>query len=178
MATFKLYAFDAYGTLFDVHSAVARHKDAIGPQAGRLSELWRAKQLEYTWVRSLAGAYRDFEELTAQALDTAAASCGGLPDKLRGDLIAPIASFPPIRRCAARSRRFADAGRKPPSSPTAPRHAGGGRPLGRLADLFDAVLSVDELAIYKTAPAAYDLVRRRLGVAPAKRLSSPPTVGI
>ena len=47
----EIYVFDAYGTLFDVHSAVARHRDAIGPQADRLSELWRAKQLEYTWTR-------------------------------------------------------------------------------------------------------------------------------
>ena len=69
-----VYVFDAYGTLFDVHAAVARHSDEIGPQAARLSELWRMKQLEYTWVRSLAEApYIDFRELTAQALDTAAA---------------------------------------------------------------------------------------------------------
>ena len=48
----KAVIFDAYGTLFDVHSAVGRHAEAIGPEAGRLSEIWRAKQLEYTWVLS------------------------------------------------------------------------------------------------------------------------------
>ena len=67
--------FDAYGTLFDVHAAVARHAQEIGPQAERLSELWRVKQLEYCWVRSLAGAYRDFAELTRDALFYAAARC-------------------------------------------------------------------------------------------------------
>ena len=82
-----LFVFDAYGTLFDVHSAVARHAAEIGPQAERLSELWRVKQLEYCWVRSLAGAYRDFAELTRDALFYAAARCGGLNPALLGRLI-------------------------------------------------------------------------------------------
>ncbi|HMN74069.1 MAG TPA: HAD-IA family hydrolase, partial [Rhodoblastus sp.] len=51
-----LHVFDAYGTLFDVHSAVARHRALVGPEADRLSDLWRTKQLEYTWTRSLMGA--------------------------------------------------------------------------------------------------------------------------
>ncbi len=62
--TFPLYVFDAYGTLFDVHSAVARHRGLVGEQAEKLSEIWRAKQLEYTWTRSLMGAWRDFDALT------------------------------------------------------------------------------------------------------------------
>ncbi len=56
----RAYAFDAYGTLFDVHAAVGRHRAAIGPDADALSALWRAKQLEYSWVLTLAGRYRDF----------------------------------------------------------------------------------------------------------------------
>ena len=72
-----LYVFDAYGTLFDVHSAVARHRDLIGPEADRLSQIWRAQQLEYTWVYSLMRQYRDFRRLTEDALDFAAAACGG-----------------------------------------------------------------------------------------------------
>jgi len=51
----RAFAFDAYGTLFDVHAAVARHRDAVGPEADRLSEVWRAKQLEYAWMLSAAG---------------------------------------------------------------------------------------------------------------------------
>src|ERR1700757_5326866 len=79
--TGPLYVFDAYGTLFDVHSAVGRHCQRVGPQAERISDLWRTKQLEYTWVRSLMGAYQDFDALTEQALDYAAARCGGIsPD--------------------------------------------------------------------------------------------------
>ena len=76
MPRFQLYVFDAYGTLFDVHSAVGRHRAALGSHADRLSDLWRTKQLEYTWVRSLMGSWRDFQAVTADALDHAAARCG------------------------------------------------------------------------------------------------------
>ena len=68
---YSAYGFDAYGTLFYVHAAVRRHADAIGPDGQLLSEIWRAKQLEYSWVRSLMGAYADFWQLTEQALDFA-----------------------------------------------------------------------------------------------------------
>ena len=57
--------FDAYGTLFDVHAAIARHRAAAGPDADRFSDLWRIKQLEYTWTNTLAGRYVDFWTLTA-----------------------------------------------------------------------------------------------------------------
>ena len=68
---YAVYVFDAYGTLFDVHAAVRKHADAIGPDGARLSEIWRAKQLEYSWVRALMGRYQDFWALTEQALDHA-----------------------------------------------------------------------------------------------------------
>ena len=68
---FSHYVFDAYGTLFDVHSAVSRYSDQVGSDAARLSEIWRNKQLEYTWTRSGMGKYKDFWELTRQALDFA-----------------------------------------------------------------------------------------------------------
>ena len=54
------YVFDAYGTLFDVHAAIGRHRAAAGPDADRFSDLWRIKQLEYTWTHTLAGRYADF----------------------------------------------------------------------------------------------------------------------
>ena len=52
---YAAYVFDAYGTLFDVHAAVRRHADAIGPDGQLLSEIWRAKQLEYSWIRDADG---------------------------------------------------------------------------------------------------------------------------
>src|ERR1700704_5239302 len=67
----KAYVFDAYGTLFDVHAAIGRHRAAVGPDADRFSEIWRRKQLEYTWTLTLAGRYDDFWILTERALDFA-----------------------------------------------------------------------------------------------------------
>src|SRR5215469_4422935 len=69
----SVFVFDAYGTLFDVHSAIGRHRAAVGPDAERLSELWRVKQLEYSWTLTLAGRYADFWTLTERALDFALA---------------------------------------------------------------------------------------------------------
>ena len=66
--------FDAYGTLFDVHSAVGRNREALGDKADRVSALWRQKQLEYTWLRSLMGAYVDFWQITGDGLDYALAA--------------------------------------------------------------------------------------------------------
>lgn len=63
--------FDAYGTLFDVHSAVGRYRARLGDQAEQVSALWRSKQLEYTWLRSLMRQYADFWQVTGDALDYA-----------------------------------------------------------------------------------------------------------
>ena len=67
----SIYVFDAYGTLFDVHAAVRRHADEVGPEGQLLSALWRAKQLEYSWMLTMMGRYRDFWSLTEEALDYA-----------------------------------------------------------------------------------------------------------
>lgn len=69
--TYDAYIFDAYGTLFDVHAAVRRYSDVIGADAAQLSEIWRIKQLEYSWIHGRIEAYKDFWLLTEQALDFA-----------------------------------------------------------------------------------------------------------
>ena len=163
----KIYVFDAYGTLFDVHSAVGRHRDRVGPQADRLSEMWRIKQLEYTWVRTLCGAYRDFGALTGEALDFAAARCGGLSADVRRDLLAAyetLDAYPDVKPTLARLR---EAGARlailsngtPGMLASAVTHAG-------LDGWFEHVLSVDPLQLFKTAPAAYARVETAMGVAP------------
>ncbi|MFY9941311.1 MAG: haloacid dehalogenase type II [Desulfobacterales bacterium] len=67
----KACVFDAYGTLFDVHSAVGKHRNRLGDRADQVSNLWRTKQLEYTWLRSLMGRHADFWQVTQDALDFA-----------------------------------------------------------------------------------------------------------
>lgn len=81
------YVFDAYGTLFDVHAAVRRHAGEIGPEGQRFSELWRAKQLEYSWVFTLMGEYTDFWTMTERALDFAFARIPSVDRRLRQDLL-------------------------------------------------------------------------------------------
>lgn len=162
------YVFDAYGTLFDVHSAVARHRARLGPEADRLSELWRSKQLEYTWTRSLCGAYRDFAALTAEALDFAAARCGGVDRDLRADLLAAYQKLdaysdvgPTLQALRARGAKLAILSNGTPAMLEAAVAS------ARLDGLFDAVLSVDELRVFKTAPGAYALVEAHMGAKPA-----------
>ena len=70
--------FDVYGTLLDVHSAIAREGKELGARADSVSRLWRQKQLEYTWVWSLRGAYRSFRALTEDGLDFALATETGV----------------------------------------------------------------------------------------------------
>jgi len=67
----KACVFDAYGTLFDVHSAVGKHRERLGDIADQLSSVWRTKQLEYTWLRSLMRRHADFWQVTQDALDFA-----------------------------------------------------------------------------------------------------------
>jgi len=81
------FVFDAYGTLFAVHAAVRRHAGEIGPEGQRFSELWRAKQLEYSWVFTLMGQYQDFWTMTERALDYAFAKIPSVDPRLRQDLL-------------------------------------------------------------------------------------------
>lgn len=160
-----VYLFDAYGTLLDVHSAVARHQAAIGPQAERLSELWRSKQLEYTWVRSLMGAYQDFESLTEQALDYAASRCGGISTQSRADLLKAyqtLSAYGDAAPCLSALRQAgARTGILSNGTPAMLQKAIG---AAGIADLFDAVISVDDLRLYKTAPQVYEQARKLFDV--------------
>ena len=160
--------FDAYGTLLDVHSAVQRHADPIGPDAVRLSELWRVKQLEYAWVLSLTGRYESFWILTERALDFALAQHPEVDRGLRSvllDAYARLDAFPEAQRTLERLREaglktaiFSNANRTMLDAAVA--SAG-------LGDWLDAVLSVDEAGVFKTAPAAYRVVLDRLRVEPS-----------
>lgn len=160
--------FDAYGTLFDVHAAVRRHAAAIGPDHAAFSALWRAKQLEYSWVRSLIGRYRDFQALTEDALDHALAQFPAVDRGLRAPLLDAyrrLDAYPEVAEVLTglRARGIGTAilsNGSPDMLESAVQSAG-------LAAHFDAILSVDAIRIYKTAPDPYRMVEQRFGVAPA-----------
>jgi 2-haloacid dehalogenase len=161
------YVFDAYGTLFDVHAAIGRYRDAAGADAENLSQLWRTKQLEYTWTLTLAGHYFDFWTLTEHALDYALARFPSVDRSLRGsflDAYRQLDAYPDARgtlaALKARGARVAILSNGSPDMLASAVDAAG------LKALFDAVLSVDAIGAYKPRSDVYALVTNEFGVKP------------
>jgi 2-haloacid dehalogenase len=164
MTTLRAYVFDAYGTLFDVHSIVDAAERAFPGSGKTLSQSWRARQLEYTWLRSLIGSYVDFWRITQDALGYA---CQALNLECSVDLQArlmdeylSLATFPEVDRALD----SLSSGTLAILSNGSPRmlsevvaHAG-------LSGRFSQVISVDEVRIYKPSPRVYELAPIRLGI--------------
>jgi 2-haloacid dehalogenase len=154
--------FDAYGTLFDVHSVVRRCESSWPGKGAALSQLWRAKQLEYTWQRSLMQRYRPFSEVTREALAYACEALG-LPlsvaqmEALMGEY-QMLSLYPDVQ----------DALQKLSSRKTAILTNGSPdmiEPLVKQSGLsFDAVLSVDAVKTFKPAPQVYELASTQLSL--------------
>ncbi len=163
--------FDAYGTLFDVHSAVGRHRARLGEAAEAISALWRSKQLEYSWLRSLMGRHADFWRVTGDALDFALDTHGLNDAMLRGDLLAAyreLSCYPEVPRVLARLR---EAGvRCAILSNGSPEMLRAAVTSAGLEGLLEAVLSVEEVGIFKPDPRVYQLAVDRLAV-PASAIS-------
>ena len=163
----KVYVFDAYGTLFDVHAAVRRHRDAVGPDADQVSAIWRQKQLEYSWVRSLAGRYRDFWALTEDALDVALAGTPSAPRAMRQPLLDAYRTLDAYPEVIDVLTQLRDAGaRTAILSNGSPEMLEMAVTAARIGDLLDEVLSVDPLSAFKPLPAVYELVTTRFRVFP------------
>ena len=158
--------FDAYGTLFDVHSVSSRCEAFWPGKGAQLSQLWRTKQLEYTWQRSLMQRYAPFSQVTAEALSyaceslqlkVAEAETRALMDEYRKlalypDVVAAMNGFKTVKRAILTNG-------SPDMIDPLVAHSG-------LS--FDAVLSVDELKIYKPAPQVYQLAVDRLKIPKAE----------
>ncbi|MGA2415693.1 MAG: haloacid dehalogenase type II [Candidatus Sulfotelmatobacter sp.] len=158
--------FDAYGTLFDVNSAARTAQDALGEKWQSLSELWRAKQLQYTWLRGLGGRHADFWQVTGDALDFAMSTLRVEDAALRVRLMNLYLTLDAYPEVPATLKRLKQAGMKlamlsngtPAMLEAAAGNAG-------IADWFDAVLSVEEVKVYKPHPSVYQLACDRLGTA-------------
>lgn len=161
--------FDAYGTLFDVNSAAAKCRDRLGGQADALSATWRAKQLQYTWLRSLMGVHADFRQVTEDALAFALEKHGLAGGQLQARLMAiyrELAAYPevPAMLAALKAAGFGTAilsNGTPAMLQSAVTAAGIGGSL-------DMLLSVEEVGIYKPDRRVYQLAVDRLGVAPRR----------
>lgn len=157
--------FDAYGTLFDVSSAAAQAKDALGGKWQPLAELWRAKQLQYTWLRSLAGRHADFWQVTGEALDFAMASLALDDPALRERLMQLYLSLSAYPEVGDTLTRLKAAGLKLAIlSNGSPKMLSAAVDNAGIAKLLDAVLSVEDVGTYKPHPSVYRLAVDRLGV--------------
>jgi 2-haloacid dehalogenase len=161
--------FDAYGTLFDFASAAAGCRDALGEHATALTALWRDKQLQYTWLRSLQHRHADLWQITGDSLDYALETLGLADPALRQrlmDLYRTLTVFPEVPDTLCRLRA---AGLKTAilsnGSPAMLESAVQGNGLG---ELLDAVISVEEVGVFKPDPRVYQRALERLGVAAAE----------
>jgi 2-haloacid dehalogenase len=163
----RTFVFDAYGTLFDVHAAIGRHRSAAGPEADRFSEIWRGKQLEYTWTLTLAGRYADFWTLTQRALDYSFARVPSVDRALRPALLDAYMSLDAFAdaRDVLKSLKAAGHATAILSNGSPPMLAAAVEAAG-IAEHLDAVLSVDTIRIYKPRPEVYALVTGHFRIAP------------
>ena len=155
----SIYVFDAYGTLFDVHAAIAKFNAEAGPDGARMSEIWRGKQLEYTWTLTLAGHYADFWMLTERALDFALARVPTVPKALKPKLLDAYFKLDAFPDARAALRALKQKGNKTGIlSNGSPNMLKGAVDAAGIGGDLDAVLSVDVLKMFKPRPEVYRLV--------------------
>ncbi len=158
--------FDAYGTLFDVNSAAQSAQDLLGEKWQPLAELWRSKQLQYTWLRGLSGRHADFWQVTGDALDFALSTMHLEDALLRPrlmNLYLRLSAYPEVvdtlKQLKAAGMKLAILSNGTPAMLAAAAANAG------IADLLDAVLSVEDVRVYKPHPSVYSMACERLNVA-------------
>lgn len=166
----EVCVFDAYGTLFDISSVARGAQDSVGDDWQALSDLWRSKQLQYTWLRSLSGHHADFWQVTGEALDFALNTLKlerpGLRERLM-NLYLSIAAYPEV---TATLQKLKDAGFKTAIlSNGSPDMLKAAVENAKLGDMLDAVLSAESVGVFKPHPDVYSLAVSHLSV-PAEKI--------
>ena len=159
--------FDAYGTLFDVHSAVGKHRERLGNIADQVSAVWRTKQLEYTWLRSLMRRHADFWQVTQDALDFAFDMYTVKDPDLKKDLIEAYLQLDcyqevPEALSELKSRGFKIAilsNGTPKMLEAAVRNSG-------LGTMIPEIFSVEKAGVFKPDPRVYQIAVNELNVKP------------
>ena len=164
LAGIKACVFDAYGTLFDFAAAARGCRDVLGADVDKLTALWRDKQLQYTWLRAAQGRHADFWQVTGDALDFTLETLGLERPELRERLMRlylALAPFPEVPGVLATLRqaglKIAILSNGTPAMLDAAIGSAG------LTAMFDAVLSVEEVGVFKPDPRVYRLAVDRLG---------------
>ena len=171
LKTVKNVVFDAYGTLFDVHSAVSQYQQRLGDKAQAVSTLWRTKQLEYTWLRSLMQRYINFSQVTRDALDYALESHGIEDESLRQDLLnayLQLSCYPEVPETLAKLKQHGLC-TAILSNGSFEMLEAGVRNSG-LEELLDGVFSVETIRIFKPDPQVYQLAVDQLACDPQEIL--------
>jgi len=165
----KACVFDAYGTLFDVHSAVGKYSERLGDVSDQVSSIWRTKQLEYTWLRSLMKKHADFWQVTHDALNYALDVFNIVDKQLRNDLInayLELECYPEVPDTLVKlkesGQQIAILSNGSPAMLEAVVKSSG------LEDLVQIILSVEMVGIFKPDPTVYQLAVDRLGVTAAE----------
>lgn len=157
--------FDAYGTLFDLASAARGCAGALGDRAAPLTALWREKQLQYTWLRAAQGRHANFLQVTSEALDFALETLGIDNPDLRERLLQLYMTLDAFPEAPTALRRLKSAGlRLAILSNGTPAMLGAAVAGAQLSGMFDAVLSVEEVGVYKPHPKVYQLALDQLGL--------------
>jgi 2-haloacid dehalogenase len=157
--------FDAYGTLFDFASAAARLDDELQGKSEALNALWRQKQLQYTWLRTLQQHHADFWQVTGDALDFALDTLGIQDGRLHKKLMESYLALEPFPEVPGMLRQLKAAGLKTAILSNGSPHMLSSAVAGAGLDhLFDEILSVEEVRAYKPHPAVYQLAVDRIGV--------------
>ncbi len=172
MSCLDALVFDAYGTLFNVHSAIDRCEELFPGKGSALSQLWRGKQLEYTWLRSLMGRYVDFDRVTADGLRYACHALGlNYSEQALTELNRAYRTLQPFDDALAALRALS-ALKPPPKaailSNGAPEMLNAVVKHNQLDTWLDDVLSVDAVGVFKPDPRVYQLAADRLQVAPGR----------
>jgi 2-haloacid dehalogenase len=163
----KAAVFDAYGTLLDVHAAVGRYAAKLGAKAAPLSALWRAKQLEASWILSAADAYEDFWSITDRALGHAMQAHGVQDPALRADLLSAYRELGAYPDAAPTLEALRERGLQTAIlSNGTPEMLAAAAEAGRLGKLLDDVLSVHPLRRYKPDGRVYALATERFACQP------------
>ncbi len=165
----QAYVFDAYGTLLDIHSASRQNSKLLGENASRVSDLWRRKQLEYTWLRSLMGIHVDFWEITKDALSYSLEYFEIDHENSFDELCASYLEVPCYTEVPPLLKSMKNQGQKIAIlSNGSPNMIYSAVKANNLEDLFDAILSVEDVGIFKPDRKVYSLVERKLGIVPEK----------
>ena len=164
--TIKVYVFDAYGTLFDVNAAVNANLFKLGKNAEQISMVWRQKQLEYSWLRSLMGQYTDFWHITQEALDFALDAYGIQNDSLKIQLLESYRHLDCYPEVPSVLKTLKQKGLTTAVlSNGSPDMLNDAIKSSKLDALIDVVLSVDDIRVYKPDPKVYGLVTEKFSSA-------------